>query len=165
MSSSLTDRGPPLTSPAAVHPVDEILPAPRLFVLGLQHVLAMYAGAVAVPLLVGSALKLTPEQIIYLINADLLVSGIASFIQAVGIGPIGVRLPLIQGVTFTAVTPMILIGQQYGVTAIYGAVIVSGIVTMLASPLFSRLLRFFPPLVMGTVIATIGITLMPVAVL
>ena len=148
-----------------MHPVDEILPAPRLFALGLQHVLAMYAGAVAVPLLVGSALKLTPEQIIYLINADLLVSGVASFIQAVGIGPIGVRLPLIQGVTFTAVTPMILIGQQYGVTAIYGAVIVSGLVTMLASPLFSRLLRFFPPLVMGTVIATIGITLMPVAVL
>lgn len=165
MSSSLADRGSPLASPAAVHPVDEVLPAPRLFVLGLQHVLAMYAGAVAVPLLVGSALRLTPDQIIYLINADLFVSGIASFIQAVGIGPIGVRLPLIQGVTFTAVTPMILIGQQYGVTAVYGAVIVSGIVTMIASPLFSRLLRFFPPLVMGTVITTIGVTLMPVAVL
>jgi uric acid transporter len=163
--SSLADRGTPQTGPAAVHPVDEILPAPRLFALGLQHVLAMYAGAVAVPLLVGSALKLSPEQIIYLINADLLVSGIASLIQAVGIGPIGVRLPLIQGVTFTAVTPMILIGQQYGVTAIYGAVIVSGVVGMLASPLFSRLLRFFPPLVMGTVITTIGVTLMPVAVL
>ena len=165
MSVSLAGPGSVPTSDPKVHPVDEVLPAPRLFALGLQHVLAMYAGAIAVPLLVGSALKLTPEQIIYLINADLLVSGIASFIQAFGIGPMGVRLPLIQGVTFAAVTPMILIGQQYGLPAIYGAVIVAGLVTMLASPLFSRLLRFFPPLVMGTVITTIGVSLMPVAVL
>ena len=165
MSVSSTDRGSSPASQAAVHPVDEILPAPRLFALGLQHVLAMYAGAIAVPLLVGSALKLSPEQIIYLINADLLVSGVASLVQAVGLGPLGVRLPLIQGVTFTAVTPIILIGQQYGLTAVYGAVIVSGLVTMLVSPLFSRLLRFFPPLVMGTVITTIGVTLMPVAVI
>lgn len=165
MSVSSAERGSAPASRAAVHPVDEVLPAPRLFALGLQHVLAMYAGAIAVPLLVGSALKLPPEQIIYLINADLLVSGIASFIQAFGFGPLGVRLPLIQGVTFTAVTPMILIGQQYGLTAIYGAVIAAGLVTMVASPLFSRLLRFFPPLVMGTVITTIGVTLMPVAVL
>ena len=113
MSVSLADQGSAPTGHAGVHPVDEILPAPRLFALGLQHVLAMYAGAIAVPLLVGSALKLTPEQIIYLINADLFVSGIASLVQAVGFGPFGVRLPLIQGVTFTAVTPMILIGLTF----------------------------------------------------
>ena len=149
----------------AAHPVDEVLPAGQLFVYGAQHVLAMYAGAIAVPLLVGSALHLTPEQLIYLINADLFTSGIASFVQAFGFGPLGVRLPLIQGVTFAAVAPMILIGQQYGIPAIYGAVIVAGLATMLLSGAFSRLLRFFPPLVMGTIITTIGVSLMPVAVL
>ena len=76
MSLASADRGSAPIKRAAVHPVDEVLPAPRLFALGLQHVLAMYAGAIAVPLLVGAALKLSPEQIIYLINADLLVSGI-----------------------------------------------------------------------------------------
>jgi NCS2 family nucleobase:cation symporter-2 len=150
---------------AATHPVDEELPTGQLFVYGAQHVLAMYAGAIAVPLLVGSALHLTPEQLIYLINADLFTSGIASFVQAFGLGPLGVRLPLIQGVTFAAVAPMILIGQQYGIPAIYGAVIVAGLATMLLSGAFSRLLRFFPPLVMGTIITTIGVSLMPVAVL
>ena len=130
---------------AATHPVDEVLPTGQLFVYGAQHVLAMYAGAIAVPLLVGSALHLTAEQLIYLINADLFTSGIASFVQAFGFGPLGVRLPLIQGVTFAAVAPMILIGQQYGIPAIYGAVIVAGLATMLLSGAFSRLLRFFRP--------------------
>jgi uric acid transporter len=82
----------------AVHPVDEVLPAPRMFVLGLQHLFIMYAGAVAVPLIVGGALGLPISTIGLLVNADLFVSGIATVIQTVGIGKIfGVRLPVVAG--------------------------------------------------------------------
>ena len=146
------------------HPVDEMLPFGKLFTYGLQHVLAMYAGAVAVPLIVAHGLGLSKAQLIYLINADLFTCGIATLIQTVGIWKLGIRIPIIQGVTFAAVTPMILIGQKHGITAVYGSIIAAGIVTFLISPYFSRLLRFFPPVVTGTIITIIGVTLMPVAV-
>ena len=98
----------------ARHPVDEMLPVPKLAVYGFQHVLAFYAGAVIVPILLASAIGLTTEQLIHLINADLFTCGIASIIQSVGFWKIGVRLPLLQGVTFTAVSPMIAIGLADG---------------------------------------------------
>ncbi len=146
------------------HPVDEMLPFGKLFTYGLQHVLAMYAGAVAVPLIVAHGLNLPREQLIYLINADLFTCGIATLIQTLGFWKMGIRIPIIQGVTFAAVTPMVIIGQKHGITAIYGSIIVAGIVTFLLSPYFSQLLRFFPPVVTGTIITIIGVTLMPVAV-
>ncbi|MFC4119469.1 nucleobase:cation symporter-2 family protein [Nonomuraea zeae] len=147
-----------------VHPVDARLPIAQLGTLGLQHVLAMYAGAVAVPLIVGGALKLPPDQLAYLINADLLVSGIATLIQCVGVWRFGVRLPIMQGCTFAAVTPMVLIGTtQGGLPAIYGAVIVSGLLVVAVAPYFARIVRFFPPLVTGTIITIIGLSLLPVA--
>src|ERR1700748_674132 len=144
----------------AVHPVDEVLPAPRLFVLGLQHLFIMYAGAVAVPLIVGGALKLPVSTIGLLVNADLFVSGIATIIQSVGIGKIfGVRLPVVAGATFTVLSPMILIAQTYGVAAVYGAMLCSGVFGLLIAKPFSMLIRFFPPLVAGTVICVIGLSL------
>lgn len=142
-------------------------PLRRLIPLGFQHVLAMYAGAVAVPLIVGFAMveagRMAKTDIPYLISADLLVAGIASVLQSVGVWRFGVRLPLMQGCTFAAVTPMIAIGSRFGVTAIYGSVIASGVLMMLLAPFFARLVRFFPPLVTGTVITIIGLSLMPVA--
>jgi len=149
------------------HPVDRVPPLRRLFPLGLQHVLAMYAGAVAVPLIVGGALvgmgQLEPGDIAYLISADLFVAGIATIVQSVGFWRFGVRLPLMQGCTFAAVGPMIVIGGEYGITAIYGSVIASGVFMMLLAPFFSKLVRFFPPIVTGTVILIIGVSLMDVA--
>ncbi|KQX64180.1 MULTISPECIES: nucleobase:cation symporter-2 family protein [unclassified Streptomyces] len=153
-----------MTMTAPVHPVDEVPPARQLAAFGLQHVLAMYAGAVAVPLIVGGAMKLSPADLAYLITADLLVCGIATLIQCVGFWRFGVRLPIMQGCTFAAVSPMVLIGTTGGgLPAIYGSVIVAGLAIMLLAPLFGRLLRFFPPLVTGTVILIIGISLLPVA--
>ncbi|GGU48924.1 nucleobase:cation symporter-2 family protein [Streptomyces daghestanicus] len=147
-----------------VHPVDAIPPVRQLAAFGLQHVLAMYAGAVAVPLIVGGAMKLPPADLAYLITADLLVCGIATLIQCVGFWRFGVRLPIMQGCTFAAVSPMVMIGTTGGgLPAIYGAVIVAGLAIMLLAPVFGRLLRFFPPLVTGTVILIIGVSLMPVA--
>ncbi len=152
------------TKQQTVHPVDEMLPLGQLFAYGMQHVLAMYAGAVAVPLILSQAMGLSVEQLIYLINADLFVCGVATLIQTLGIGNIGARIPMIQGVTFAAVSPMILIGTNHGMQGIYGAIIVAGLITFLSAPYFSKLIRFFPPVVTGTIITTIGITLMPVAV-
>jgi len=154
----------------AVHPVDQVLPVPKLAVYGFQHVLAFYAGAVIVPILLGSAIKLTPEQLGYLINADLFTCGIASLIQTIGFWKIGVRLPLLQGVTFAAVSPMISIGLAEGggvpgLKAIFGAVIIAGIVTFVVAPFFANLIRLFPPVVTGTVITIIGVVLLSVAAL
>lgn len=147
----------------SVHPMDEMLPFGKLFTYGFQHVLAMYAGAVAVPLVLGAAIHLSVEQIVHLINADLFTCGIATLIQTLGFKNVGARIPMIQGVTFTAVPPMILIGQDVGLTGIYGAIIVSGIVTYLLAGVMGKLMKFFPPVVTGTIIMTIGVTLMPVA--
>jgi len=154
---------------ATVHPVDEKLPAARLTALGLQHVLVMYAGAIAVPLIVGRALKLTPEQVAMLISADLFCCGLATLIQSLGATPwFGIRLPVMMGVTFAAVGPMVAYANAMpgveGARAIFGAIIGAGIVSILIAPLVSRMLRFFPPVVTGTIIAIIGISLMRVGV-
>ncbi|UQA57488.1 nucleobase:cation symporter-2 family protein [Polyangium aurulentum] len=154
----------PPAPPTAPHPVDAWLPPGQLLVYGLQHVLAMYAGAVAVPLILAGALGLSRAQLVYLIGADLFTCGLATLIQTVGFRGVGVRLPVIQGCTFAAVGPMILIGRQGGLPAVYGAVIAAGTLTLLAAPYFARMLRFFPPVVTGSIITLIGISLLPVAV-
>ena len=154
----------------STHPVDEVLPAPRLAALGLQHVLVMYAGAVAVPLIVGRALKLTPDQVSMLISADLFCCGLVTLIQALGATQwFGIKLPVMMGVTFASVAPMVAMagsassGTQ-GAGLIFGSVIGAGVVSILIAPLVSRMLRFFPPVVTGTIIATIGISLMRVGI-
>ncbi|MCY1126610.1 nucleobase:cation symporter-2 family protein [Frigidibacter sp. RF13] len=152
-----------------VHPVDEVLPPPKLFTLGLQHVLVMYAGAIAVPLIIGRALKLEPADVAYLISADLFACGIVTLIQSLGATQwFGIRLPVMMGVTFAAVGPMIAIANQTpgtdGARAIFGAIIAAGIIAMLIAPVVSRLLRFFPPVVTGTIILVIGVTLMRIGI-
>src|SRR5271156_1876406 len=142
---------------------DETESLPRLLCFGLQHVLVMYAGTVAVPLILGAALNFTPRQVISLVSADLFTSGLATLLQTLGWWKFGARLPLIQGCSFICVAPMILIGGHYGIQTMYGAVICCGVFTMLVGPWFSRMLRFFPPVVIGSVITVIGLSLLPVA--
>ena len=153
----------------ATHPVDEVLPAGKLGVLGLQHVLVMYAGAVAVPLIVGRALKLSPEQVALLISADLFCCGLVTLIQSLGFGRyFGIKLPVMMGVTFASVGPMVAMANALpgpdGARAIFGSIIGAGILAIILAPLMSRLLRFFPPVVTGTIIAIIGISLMRVGI-
>ncbi|MBK9135012.1 MAG: purine permease [Betaproteobacteria bacterium] len=156
-------------STPAVHPVDERLPSGRLAALGLQHVLVMYAGAVAVPLIVGRALKLSPEQVALLISADLFCCGLVTLIQSFGVTRwFGIRLPVMMGVTFAAVGPMVAFANAMpgvdGARAIFGAIIGAGLISIVIAPLVSKMLRFFPPVVTGTIIAIIGISLMRVGV-
>jgi xanthine permease len=131
--------------------------------LGIQHVLAMYAGAVIVPLIVGGALGLTVEQLTYLVSIDILMCGIATILQVWKNKFFGIGLPVVLGCTFTAVGPMIAIGGQYGISAIYGSILVSGLFVVLIASVFGKLVRFFPPVVTGSVVTIIGITLIPVA--
>ncbi|MEH7886013.1 nucleobase:cation symporter-2 family protein [Bacillus sp. JJ1609] len=131
--------------------------------LGIQHVLAMYAGAVIVPLIVGGALGLTGEQLTYLVSIDIFMCGIATLLQVWRNKFFGIGLPVVLGCTFTAVGPMIAIGGQYGISAIYGSILVSGIFVVAISKFFGKLVKFFPPVVTGSVVTIIGITLIPVA--
>ena len=131
--------------------------------LGLQHVLAMYAGAVIVPLIVGGSIGLTPEQLTHLVSIDILMCGIATLLQVWKNRFFGIGLPVVLGCTFTAVGPMIAIAGEYGIPAIYGAILASGLFVILFSKYFSKLLKFFPPVVTGSVVTIIGMTLIPVA--
>jgi xanthine permease len=148
------------------HPVDEILPAPKLFTLGLQHVLVMYAGAVAVPLILGRALKMSPEDVAFLISADLFACGLATLVQCIGFPGVGIRLPVMMGVTFASVGPMLSMAASpdVGILGIYGAVIAAGIFGVIVAPFMGRLLPLFPPVVTGTIIVVIGISLMRIGI-
>lgn len=142
-------------------PVDAIPPVRQLIPLGLQHVLVAYSGMVTVPLLIGLGVGLSSAQIATLVTANVLVSGVATLLQTLGIGNVGVRMPIVMGSTFTGITPAIIVGKDAGLPAVFGATIVAGVLTWLAAPWFSRLLRFFPPIVTGTIIAIIGFSLLP----
>ena len=142
------------------------LPLLQLILVGLQHVLLMYGGAVAVPLIIGQAAGLSREEIAFLINADLLVAGIATIVQSMGIGPMGIRMPVMMGASFAAVGSMVAMAGMPGIgmTGIFGATIAAGFFGMIIAPFMSKVVRFFPPLVTGTVITSIGLSLFPVAV-
>lgn len=153
---------------APVHPVDEIMPIPRMTVYALQHVMSMYAGVVAVPLIIGNALGLTAVELTYLVSAGLFLSGIATIIQTVGFWKIGARQPIVQGTSFAAVSTMLAIGTAegglVGLRTIFGAIIVAGVIGFILAPVFTSFLRFFPEVVTGTIITVIGISLLPVGV-
>ncbi len=133
------------------------------FTLGIQHLLAMYAGAILVPIIIGGALQFTTEQMTYLVAIDIMMCGVATILQVIRGKAFGIGLPVVLGCTFTAVTPIIAIGTDKGVGAIYGAIIASGIIVVLISGVFGKLVKFFPPVVTGSVVTIIGISLIPVA--
>ncbi|TYR79988.1 purine permease [Priestia megaterium] len=135
----------------------------KVLSLGLQHVLAMYGGAIIVPLIVGGALGLTQQQLTYLVAIDLFMCGVATLLQVWKNRFFGIGLPVVLGCTFTAVGPMIAIGGSYGVSAIYGSIITAGLLVVILAKYLGKLVRFFPPIVTGSVVTIIGITLIPVA--
>lgn len=145
---------------------NEMLPVSKLIPLGLQHVLAMYAGAVAVPLIVGAAVGLNATQIAMLVALDLFACGLATLIQALGVGNFaGIKLPAILGCSFAAVSPLISIGTTSGgLNTAYGAILVAGLIVILIAPLYGKILHFFPPVVTGTTLAMIGLSLIPVGI-
>lgn len=132
--------------------------------LGIQHLLAMYAGAILVPLIIGEALNFTPAQMTYLVAIDIFMCGVATLLQVWKGRFIGIGLPVVLGCTFTAVSPIIAIGSTGGLGDVYGAIIASGVIIVIIGGLFGRLIPFFPPVVTGSVVTIIGISLIPVAI-
>lgn len=136
----------------------------RAMVLGLQHLLAMYSGSILVPMMIGQALGYNSEQLTYLVSTDIFMCGVATFLQLQLNKYFGIGLPVVLGVAFQSVAPLTIIGQSHGSGAMFGALIVSGIFVILISGVFSKLANYFPAIVTGSVITTIGLTLIPVAI-
>ncbi|MBP2413010.1 NCS2 family nucleobase:cation symporter-2 [Arthrobacter stackebrandtii] len=156
-------KRPLATATVPTRPEDEKLGIGASFAYGFQHVLTMYGGIVAVPLIVGQAAGLSGPDIGILITAALFMGGLATLLQTLGLPFFGSQLPLVQGVSFASVATMVAIVGGGGIQAVFGAVIVSAAFGLLIAPLFSKIVKFFPPVVTGSVITTIGLTLMPVA--
>ena len=133
-------------------------------VLGLQHLLAMYSGSILVPIMIATALGYSTEQLTYLISTDIFMCGVATFLQLQLNKYFGIGLPVVLGVAFQSVAPLIMIGQSHGSGAMFGALIASGIYVVLVSGIFSKVANLFPSIVTGSVITTIGLTLIPVAI-
>ena len=129
-------------------------------ILGLQHLLAMYSGSILVPIMIASALGYSSQQLTYLISTDIFMCGVATFLQLQLNKYFGIGLPVVLGVAFQSVAPLIMIGQKHG----SGAVIVSGVYVLLIAGFCSKIANFFPAIVTGSVITTIGLTLIPVAI-
>ena len=136
----------------------------KAMVLGLQHLLAMYSGSILVPMMIGQALGYNCEQLTYLVSTDIFMCGVATFLQLQLNKYFGIGLPVVLGVAFQSVAPLTIIGQSHGSGAMFGALIVSGIFVVLISGIFSKLANYFPAIVTGSVITTIGLTLIPVAI-
>lgn len=154
-----------MTSTASPRPEDENRGTGANLAYGLQHVLTMYGGIIAVPLIIGQAAGLSSADVGLLIAASLFAGGLATLLQTLGIPFFGCRLPLVQGVSFAGVSTMVaIIGGDGagGLPVVFGAVIVASVIGLLITPLFSSITKYFPPLVTGIVITTIGLTLMPV---
>ncbi|VUW94315.1 Uric acid permease PucK [Streptococcus constellatus] len=133
-------------------------------VLGLQHLLAMYSGSILVPIMIAGALGYSSKQLTYLISTDIFMCGVATFLQLQLNKYFGIGLPVVLGVAFQSVAPLIMIGQKHGSGAMFGALIISGVYVLLIAGIFSKIANFFPAIVTGSVITTIGLTLIPVAI-
>ncbi|GAA0181676.1 nucleobase:cation symporter-2 family protein [Clostridium sediminicola] len=151
--------------------VDEVLPFKQMLIFGFQHILIMCSGAVSIPLIVGNAAGLSNEEIIFLINADLFIAGIATLIQSLGFGKfIGGKIPMVEGASFAGINAMVAIASTYkgepmtAITTIFGSVFIAGIFCFIMAPFWAKLIRFFPNVVTGTVITIIGLSLIPVTV-
>lgn len=144
-------------------PEDERLPIGASLAYGFQHVLTLYGGMIAPPLIIGAAAGLSGSEMAMLIAAALLMGGLGTILQSRGVPFFGSQLPLVQGVSFTGVATMLAIVQGGGgLPAVFGAVLVASVIALILTPFFAQILRFFPPVVTGVVITTIGLSLMPV---
>lgn len=142
----------------AVPPIDKSI------LLAIQHILAAFAGIIAVPLVVCSALGLSVEETSFMVSATIFASGMTTIIQSKGLGPIGSRVSGMMGTDFTFANPSISVGTKFGIAGIVGATILGSLVEIILSRFIKSLMRFFPPLISGIVVSLIGITLLPVSI-
>lgn len=138
-------------------------PLRRAIPLGIQHILAMFVGNVTVPIIIAGILGVSPEEKIFLIQVAIFVSGVATLIQSVGVGPIGAKLPIVQGTSFGFLPVSIPIAKTYGFAALFGGALIGGLVQFGLGAILKKIRHWFPPIVTGVVVLVIGISLMKVA--
>ncbi|ABS34375.1 nucleobase:cation symporter-2 family protein [Clostridium botulinum] len=132
--------------------------------LGLQHIFAAFGGIIVVPIVISAALGFDAQTSTALISSAILAAGVATFIQSRGIGPIGARVACIMGTDFTFVAPAIAVGGKFGLSGIFGATILGAGIVIILSFFVKPLMKLFPPIVTGTVVSLIGLTLLPVSI-
>ncbi|MEZ9777281.1 nucleobase:cation symporter-2 family protein [Vibrio sp. 10N.261.54.A5] len=146
-----------------LYTLNERPPHGLTLLLALQHMLASIGGIVAVPLIVGASIGLPNTEIVSLINAALLASGIVTVAQCLGFGPVGIRLPVVMGSSFAFLGVAISIGNEGGVAAIMGSALIGSFVVIGASFYMDKVRKLFPTVVSGVVVTLIGLTILPVA--
>ena len=144
--------------------VDDNPSLPKKILFGLQHIFAAFSGIVVVPLVIAGTLGFDSAMTTALISASILASGIATIVQARGIGKVGSRVACIMGTDFTFVSPAISVGQTLGMSGIVGATILGSFFEIILSYFIKPLMKLFPPIVTGTVVCLIGLTLLPVSI-
>ncbi len=157
-------ENPTMGQDTLIYGIEDQPPLGISFILAFQHILAAFAGIVAVPLVVCSALGLSVEQTSMMVSATIFASGITTVLQSKGLGPIGSRVSGMMGTDFTFVNPSISVGAKFGVAGIVTATITASFAEIILSRFIKPLMRFFPPLITGTVVSLIGITLLPVSI-
>lgn len=163
--TTVTTSDPP-DLPVGSRPEDEKLGVGPTIGYGVQHILAMFGGVIAVPLIVGGAAGLDTADRALLVACSLFVSGASTLLQTVAVPYFGSQLPLVQGTSFAAVSTILaIIGDRghEGLQSVYGAIIVAAAIGLVITPFFARIVKFFPAVVTGSIITVIGLSLMPVA--
>ena len=132
--------------------------------LGFQHIFAAFGGIIVVPIVISAALGFDVKTSTALISGAILMAGVSTFIQSRGVGPIGARVACVMGTDFTFVAPAIAVGSKFGLAGIFGATILGAFVVIILSFFVKPLMKLFPPIVTGTVVCLIGLTLLPVSI-
>lgn len=143
--------------------IEDEPPAGEAGVLGVQHLLAMFLSTAALPLVIARAIGLGGADTAFVLQMALVVAGVATIVQAYPVGPVGARLPIVMGTSAIFVAPLIDVGNQFGLAAIFGAVILAAPVEVLIGYFIDDVRGLFPPLVTGIVVMLVGLTLIPVA--
>lgn len=142
--------------------IDDRPPPAEAAFLGLQHLVAMLLGNITPPLLIAGGLGLAVGQTSLVVQTALFMAGIATIVQSYPVGPVGGRIPVVMGTSIAFVGAIIAIGQELSLAAVFGACLVAALVEVLLGAWIGQLKRLFPPLVNGTVVMLIGLTLVPV---
>jgi NCS2 family nucleobase:cation symporter-2 len=138
-------------------------PLKRAIPLGVQHVLAMFVGNITVPIIIAGMLGVTPEEKVFLIQVAIFISGVATFVQTIGVGPVGAKLPIVQGTSFGFLPVSIPIAKTFGLGTLFGGALFAGIIQFGLGAILKKIRHWFPPIVTGVVVLVIGISLMKVA--
>lgn len=151
-----------MSTASGIHPVDTVLPIPKLLLFGLQHVMVMAAVPITSVFLIAKALGLPEGLTINLISATFLLCGLGSLLQSLGIWKFGARLPFVMVPGGAPIVMFLQIAQQTNLQTASGAVILTALFYFLVLPVFSRCLKYFPGIVIGTLLLLVSINLLKI---